>query len=338
MTAIDPSETHTYGVAAWDAADGAFQADFTALLTNGNTSVGYVNIGAANHEVLRIKFSGVSTLSAGDTITIWVTTLTTFATMALLPYDTATTIDASNKLTVSAATGANVFTLTQAFIDDLFDDSGNFYVRMVEDGGISGGAQTAEVDADLTTEGGGGSPGSEPGNAPDNYKFLKDDRITRVGSIARYPTDQRSWNAFVHELDKIIKNETGTFDIGGSATAQFTGFSSDPTTSSIWWHRYGQFVHMEFNIGTGTSDATDFTITGIPDVITPRDDCVYPLFGFDDGGSAIAGGSVKVGSDGVLTFYTDGADGAWTGSSTKGFTAGLGVKGLIYDLRSPFKQ
>jgi hypothetical protein len=339
LSAINPSQAAVYTVSAWNAVDGAFQANWVSLLTNGNTSTGIVAVGAGADDILRLTFSGLSTLKAGDTITIWVTALSTYTTMALLPYDTATTVATGNKLTLTAATGANTFTLTQAFIDDLFDLGGDFRVRMVEDAGISGSATVAEVDADLTTSGGDpGSPGSDPGNAPDNYAFLKDDRITRIGSLSRYPTSQREWNSFIHELDKIIKNETGTFDIGGSADAQFTGFSADPATSSIWWHRYGQFVHLEFNIGTGTSDATDFTITGIPSVITPRDDCVYPLFGFTDNGSAIAGGSVKIGSDGVITFYTDGADGAWTALSTKGFTSGLGVKGLIYDLRNPRKQ
>jgi len=318
-------------------------------MTNGNTSSGVVAVGAGANDVLRLSFSGLGTLAAGDTISVWVTALSTYATMALLPHDAAGTVATGNKLTLTAATGENVFTLTQAFIDDLFDIGGSFQVRVVEDAGISGSATIAEIDANLTTEGGGGSPGSEPGNAPDNYKFIKDDRITRVGAIARYPTDQRSWNAFVHELDKIIKNVTGTFDIGGSATAQFTGFSSDPATSSIWWHRYGQFVHMEFNIGTGTSDATDFTITGIPAVIAPRDACTYPLFGMYDNGAALTTGSVKIAptldangdptGPGIITFYTDNDDAAWTAAgTTKGFTASLGVKGLIYDLRSPLKQ
>lgn len=340
MSSVNPTSTNTRDASAWNAADGAFQGEWVSLLTNGNTSNGIVAVGAAPNDILQIKFPGLSTLKSGDTISVWVTALSTFATMALLPYDSNTTVDTSNKITLSASTGENKFTLTQAFIDDLFDIGGSFRVRITEDSGISGSATIAEIDANLSVGTGGdpGSPGSSSGNAPDGYAFLKDDRITRIGSISRYPQDQRQWNAFIHELDKIIKNETGTFDIGGSATAQFTGFSADPSSSSIWWHRYGQIVHLEFNISTGTSDATDFTVTGIPSVITPRDSCTYPLFGLYDNGAALTSGSVKVGSDGVLTFYTDHADGAWTASSTKGFTPSIGPKGLIYDLRSPRKQ
>lgn len=343
MSAINPSVVKTTTVSTWSADDGADTGDFTASATNGDTTTGIAVVGGAGPSgtILRIKLAGLATLKSSDTISIWATALSTYTTMALLPYDAAGSVATGNKITLTAATGENKFTLTQAFIDDLYDDSDFFWVRVVEDTAISGTFTLAEVDADLSTGGGGdpGSPGEDPGNAPDNYAYLKDDRMTRVGALSRYPQSQRQWNSFIHELDKIIKNETGTFDVGGSATAQFTGFSSDPATSSIWWHRYGQFVHLEFNIGTGTSDATDFTITGIPSVITPRDDCTYPLFGLYDNGGALTTGSVKVGSDGVLTFYTDNNDGAWTaGATVKGFTAGLGVKGLIYDLRSPRKQ
>ena len=342
MSAVDPTVVRSTNVTSWSAANGADAGEFTATATDGDTSTGVVVVGGAGPTgtVLRCRFPGLTNLASGDTISVWITALSTFATAALLPYDTATTVDASNKLTLTAATGINTFTLTQAFIDDLIDlGSGVFQVRFVEDSAISGTATVSEIDSDLTTGGGSGpgSPGSSPGNAPDNYKYLKDDRVTRIGSIGRMPQDQRQWSSFIHELDKIIKNETGTFDVGGSATAQFTGFSVDPTASSIWWHRYGQIIHLEFNIGTGTSNTTAFTITGIPTVIRPRDDCTYPLFGLYDNGAALTSGSVRVGSDGTLTFYSDHADGAWTGSSTKGFAPSIGSKGLLYSLRNPAK-
>ena len=342
MSAIDPTQVRPVAVTTWSGSDNFDTADWTSVLTNGNTSLPNNLVGTGIYDtVLRCTYSGLSTLKAGDTITAWVASLSTYATMALLPHTSSSAVSATNKITLSAATGANVFTLTQAFIDDLVDlGSDTFRVRFVEDGGISGTAGFAEIDADLSTEGGSpGPPGSTPGNAPDNYEFLKDDRMTRIGAIGRMPTTQREWTNFIQELDKVIKTQTGTFDVGVSATAQFTGFSADPASSSIWWHRYGQLVHLEFNIGTGTSDATDFTITGIPEVIRPRDDCVYPFFGLTDSVIDTAtSSSIKIGSDGTLTFYTDHEDGAWTASGTKGFTASIGVKGIIYSLRNPFKQ
>jgi len=338
MSSVDPTFASSKNVSSWDDGDSGTVADYLAGLTNGNPASWQVRCGLDPDDALRVEFPNLSTIAAGDTVSVWITDTVTFSTMAVLPYNTSIDVTTANKLTQSASVGENTFTLTQAFIDDLYDlGSGTWALRIVEDAGISGYAEIAEIDADLTTSGGGGSPGSSPGNAPDNYKYLKDDRMVRVTSISRAPQSERGWGNFVRELNKIIKNETGTFDISSTDDAKFTGFSADPATSSIWWHRYGQIVHLEFNIGTGDSDATDFTITGIPTVIRPRDDCIYPLFGLYDNGAAIASGSIKVGSDGTLTFYTDQEDGAWTGSSTKGFTSGLGVKGLMYSLRNPTK-
>lgn len=340
MTATNPLSAVSVDLADWDANDTSSLTSYLSTLTDGDKTTGIVAIGAAPNDGLRLLFPDASKIAAGDTVSIWVSALSTFTTMALIPYDDELSVNLANKITLTAATGENKFTLTQAFIDDLFvSPTDKWTVRMVEDSGISGSATVAEVTSDLSVGGGGGSPGSSPGNAPANYKYLKNQRLMTNSSLSRMPRNQNEWSAFMHELQKWIKDETGTFDIGGSNTAQFTGFSSDPASSSIWWHRYGQMVHLEFNIGTGTSDQTYFTITGIPEVITPRDDCTYPLFGlWDNGATIVDRGSVKIGSDSVITFYTDHADGAWTDSSTKGFTASLGAKGLIYDLRNPPKQ
>ena len=340
MTATNMTLARTYEASAWDAADGTFAATYLTGLTDGDLLTNVVQQGTSPDEILKLEFPSLSTLSAMDTVTVEVIQLTSYVTMALLPYDADGTVDTSNKITVTAATGTNTFTLTQVFIDDLFDRGGGKWAcRVVEDLAIAGNAAISECGSDITTEGGGGSPGGTPGNAPDNYKYLKNQRLMTNGALARMPRNQREWSNFMHELQKWIKDETGTFDISSADTAKFTGFSTDPTISSIWWHRYGQFVHLEFNIGIGTSDATDFTITGIPEVITPRDPCTYPLFGMHDNGADLAVGSVKIGSDGVITFYVDHDDGAWTGGATgKGFAASIGAKGLIYDLRNPPKQ
>lgn len=341
MASTDPSFASSIDLSAWDAADTSVLTDYLSSLIDGNTTVPVVNVGQAPNDGLKIKLPSLSTIKPGDTISVWIRALSTYATMALLPYDASGTVATGNKLTVSAVIGKNKFTLTQAWIDDLFNQGGGVWAaRIVEDSGISGHSTLAEVDSDITVEGGGGSPGGTPGNAPVNYKYLKNNRLNLNRSLAIYPQGQRQWNAFIQELQKWIKDETGTFDISSSDDAKFTGFSTDPTTSSIWWHRYGQMVHMEFNIGTGTSDATDFTITGIPTVIRPRDDCTYPLYGLFDNGAVIADrGSVKVAADGTLTFFTDHSDGAWTGGATvKGFETSKGAKALMYSLRNPPKQ
>jgi hypothetical protein len=180
-------------------------------------------------------------------------------------------------------------------------------------------------------------PGPPGNNAPANYDDLTDGRLTNNSNITRMPTTQREWSTFVRELNKWIKNETGNFDVGGSATAQFTGFSADPADANIWWHRYGQLVHMQFHFATGTSDTTAFTITGVPKIITPRDTSIVLCHGLTDNSANVTHvGTVGVGSDSVLTFYSNAYLGNWTASGLKGFSVS-GVSSIIYSLRSPEK-
>ena len=180
-------------------------------------------------------------------------------------------------------------------------------------------------------------PGPPGNNAPANYDDLTDGRLTNNSNITRMPTTQREWSTFVRELNKWIKNETGNFDVGGSATAQFTGFSVDPADANIWWHRYGQMVHMQFHFTTGTSDTAAFTITGVPEIIRPRDNSVVLCHDLIDSGAAVSHvGVVQVGSNGVLTFYPNAYTGGWTSSGLKGFSIS-GFSSIIYSLRSPEK-
>ena len=181
-------------------------------------------------------------------------------------------------------------------------------------------------------------PGGPPPDAPAAFSYLKDERLLTNGNITRMPTTQREWNTFIQELDKWLKNKTDGFGIGGSNTAQWTGFSSDPSDSTGWYQRFGQVVHLEFDgVDTGTSNATSFTITGIPAEIRPRDDITVYMAGLIDAGADITTGSLaKVGSDGVVTFYSNTSGGGWTGSGAKGFDTLVNYS-IIYMLRNPPK-
>ena len=167
-------------------------------------------------------------------------------------------------------------------------------------------------------------------NAPSAFAYLRDSRLLDKRNLAAMPENQRGWTAFMLELNKWIKNETGNFD------PVFTGFSADPGTPSCSWHRFGQMVFMEFIFTTGTSDAVDFTITNLPEIITPRDSQIYPMNGLHDNTANIVDrGAIKIGSDNIITFYSDNHAGAWTASGTKGF--GTSGQCVIYSLRSPEK-
>jgi hypothetical protein len=150
------------------------------------------------------------------------------------------------------------------------------------------------------------------------------------------PTTQREWNTFIQELNKWIKNETGSFDVGGSATAQFTGFSSDPSGASVWWHRYGQIVYLEFHFTTGTSNATGFTITGIPEIIRPRDTQRCLIWDTVNAGNQADVTPLDVKPDGTIAFYSAFPDNAWTSSGGKGL--GRVGNGIMYSLRQPGKH
>ena len=174
-------------------------------------------------------------------------------------------------------------------------------------------------------------PGTAVANTPADFKYIRNSRLLDNPNITRMPKDEQSWNTFILELQKWIRNETGIF------APTFTGFSADPSTPVVEWSRYGQIVVLEFNFTTGTSDTTAFTISNLPSEITPKYEH-YTLVGdMVDSGTALTEPSiVKIGTDNILTFYAGVTVGdTWTGSSTKGF--GTAGNSIIYHLRSPDK-
>lgn len=155
MTATDPSKVASMDAAAWDSADISELSDDTTCATDNNLLVTCNGkIGKAPDDVLRIELPNLSTIAVGDTITVEITGIHNVGTLALLPYNAASTVLTTNKITVTGATGTIVFTLTQAFIDDLFDQGGGTWAaRLTEDLGISGDFSYTEVDSDLTLGG-----------------------------------------------------------------------------------------------------------------------------------------------------------------------------------------
>ena len=113
-----------------------------------------------------------------------------------------------------------------------------------------------------------------------------------------------------------------------------TGFSADPTGLLRYQiigdgtHDYVVLTDDAAGSVTGTSDATSWTITGIPTAIRP-DATVNTTIStdFNDAtGDAMCFATVA--ADGVMTFYMMNGSGvfattAWTNSGTKGFGAGF---------------
>lgn len=180
----------------------------------------------------------------------------------------------------------------------------------------------------------GGGGGTNP---PTGFTYQNDERLLTVASITRMPKDERQWSYFVRELNKWIKNEVGSFD------PTFSGFSAGPGQlssqgPSVLWHRYGQIVTLSFYFDNGTSNATSFTITNLPDNITPTYPQTCQIGNLQDNGTEItAPCEVHISQAGVITFYPDNQSGAWTGTGTKGFTDTRTPQSIMYSLFEPSK-
>ena len=174
-------------------------------------------------------------------------------------------------------------------------------------------------------------PGPPAPGEPVEFEFLNDNRLSNNGNLTRFPQTQRQWNTFIVELQKWVKNRTDGFE------PTFSGFSADPTTPFVWYQRYGQIVFMEFHFTTGTSDATDFSITNLPAEITPKENVTVMYHNAVDSSSSENGPHLLlVNSDSTLDFTRTLAGNAWTASGTKGLQL-AGEASIIYMLRSPEK-
>lgn len=139
--------------------------------------------------------------------------------------------------------------------------------------------------------------------------------LLRNSNITRMPQSQQEWNGFIVEFNKWIVNHEGSF------TPTFTGFSTDPSSAIVNWVRFGPLVNVRLAFLTGTSDATTWTITNIPDEITPDTAQIVWIFGAHDGGSDSTDPiAIQISS----TSWTFGlgvgneTGGGWTGSLAKG--------------------
>ena len=182
MSAQDPTYAKSHDASAWDAADGAAQTDFLTCGTDNNTSTSCVKQGKSPDDVVRLEYANLINKSVGDTISVYFGMTHNYGTMALVPYDGATSVLTTNKLTYVISGGSPaVFTLTQAWMDDLHDlGSGKGACRFVEDGEINGDIEITEVDADLVDAAGNDQiAATEPG-----LTVTESAAIAAIGTLA----------------------------------------------------------------------------------------------------------------------------------------------------------
>ena len=118
--------------------------------------------------------------------------------------------------------------------------------------------------------------------------------------------------------------------LSGSFTATYQGFSVNPSTS-VTYNRVGSLVALVFPNSAGTSNATNFNISGgIPTNIIPTRQQVVPIAPLVDNGVALATCQCRINTDGTINFYPpQGIGVSWTNSGSKGFN---GLATVFYTL------
>lgn len=121
---------------------------------------------------------------------------------------------------------------------------------------------------------------------------------------------------------------TGNFSLG------FTGFSVNPAANTAQYTITGNQVALQLSFVTGTSNATTFTLTGLPAAIRPLRKQVLRFPGLVDNGTTLNTGQAVINTDGTITLYPSDASTTWTAAaSTKGGTgAGPAYTTLVYPI------
>lgn len=121
------------------------------------------------------------------------------------------------------------------------------------------------------------------------------------GTALQVSTTLATWNA--------IDYTTGTFTMTG------TGFVDPDPAVAARWVKLGALVALYIPSISGTSDATTFTLTGLPAGLTPLRQSFHVVRITDNGTTALGYIFLNVSST-ILQVFTLGA-GTWTASGTK---------------------
>jgi len=118
-------------------------------------------------------------------------------------------------------------------------------------------------------------------------------------------------------------------------TVTYTGFSADPGSTTATWYRFDRLVNLILPLGTGTSNATNFIINGLPTALRPDTTQYCHLPFAQDNAAHVASGAIVRMDSGSSSMYLALADAAWTtagwtNSSTKGI---LTTGSIWYRLR-----
>jgi len=171
--------------------------------------------------------------------------------------------------------------------------------------------QTVYQDADLATA------HSQPVTADSAGEFapiwLDPDASTLYRVVAKDSGGTTLWT-----VDDVSPRTSG-FDTD-TFTGVWSGFSADPSNTTVTWFRFDRLVQVILPLGTGTSNSTGFGIGTLPASIRPATKQFHYLaFGQDN--TAHTDLIAEINTNGTITFSKAGAtysETGWTASGAKG--------------------
>ena len=120
--------------------------------------------------------------------------------------------------------------------------------------------------------------------------------------------------------------------VSGTFTATGNGFSGS-VTGTATYQRFGNIVVLQLPNLSGTSNATTFTVTGLPSIIQPSVARICRINAVDNGSAVVDGQTVAgfTAASGTITIYKAANASGWTNSGTKAIQAQGGApQSLIY--------
>lgn len=130
----------------------------------------------------------------------------------------------------------------------------------------------------------------------------------------------------------LTRTSTALFSTG-SFTLGFTGFSADPPSNAARYAITGNHVALQLNFSTGTSNATTFTLTGLPASIRPARKQSLRIPSLVDNGTTLSTGHAVVNTDGTISLHPSDSTVNWTNSGDKGMSAGTSTYAtLVYPI------
>jgi hypothetical protein len=195
-------------------------------------------------------------------------------------------ISSAQAWSIPAAVGANTLTVT---------GPANFYAGVFTANATSGQSLGVNIAGGTTSA--------------DSALLVKDVTSAKTYLNVRGDGVLQGWSATQSAVqDMTVDN--------GVFSGTFTGYASG-IPNNVTWARYGKLVMLNMPLFASTSNATTFTMTGLPAALQPTTIGHECFVSAEDNGANVIG-IASITNTGTITFYKSVSGGAWTGSGTKG--------------------